>query len=81
MEYSTKHRGPERNQECHSMKLDLLTSATVDDDHAIRFVSGKSKEKRNQLLDVAMKMMRKNQTSLTIMKISLKKSKKSKREK
>jgi predicted transcriptional regulator len=31
-------------KECYSMKLDLLTNATVVDD-AIRFVSGKSKEK------------------------------------
>jgi hypothetical protein len=30
-------------RECYSMKLDLLTNATVVDD-AIRFVSGKSKE-------------------------------------
>jgi predicted transcriptional regulator len=30
-------------KECYSMKLDLLTNATVVDD-AIRFVSGKSKE-------------------------------------
>ncbi|MFL6318158.1 MAG: hypothetical protein ACJ73C_15675 [Nitrososphaeraceae archaeon] len=31
-------------KECYSMKLDLLTNATVIDD-AIRFVSQKSKEK------------------------------------
>jgi hypothetical protein len=31
-------------KECYSMKLDLLTNATVVDD-AIRFVSGKSKGK------------------------------------
>jgi hypothetical protein len=31
-------------KECYSMKLDLLTNATVVDD-AIRFVSQKSKEK------------------------------------
>ena len=31
-------------KDCYSMKLDLLTNATVVDD-AIRFVSGKSKEK------------------------------------
>src|ERR671931_2315441 len=31
-------------KECYSMKMDLLTNATVVDD-AIRFVSGKSKEK------------------------------------
>jgi hypothetical protein len=31
-------------KECYSMKLDLLTNATVVD-HAIRFVSGKSRDK------------------------------------
>jgi Trp operon repressor len=34
-------------KECYSMKLDLLTNATVVDD-AIRFVSQKSKDKRIQ---------------------------------
>jgi hypothetical protein len=33
-------------KECYSMKLELLTNATVVDD-AIRFVSDKSKEKEN----------------------------------
>jgi hypothetical protein len=33
-------------KECYSMKLDLLTNATVVDD-AIRFVSSKSKDKEN----------------------------------
>jgi hypothetical protein len=33
-------------KECYSMKLDLLTNATVVDD-AIRFVSGKDKGKEN----------------------------------
>jgi hypothetical protein len=33
-------------KECYSTKLDLLTNATVFDD-AIRFVSGKSKDKEN----------------------------------
>jgi hypothetical protein len=33
-------------KECYSMKLDLLTNATVVDD-AIRFVSQKSKDKGN----------------------------------
>jgi hypothetical protein len=33
-------------KECYSMKLDLLTNATVVDD-AIRFVSGKDKDKEN----------------------------------
>ena len=36
-------------KECYSMKLDLLTNATVVDD-AIRFVSERSKEKLNHLL-------------------------------
>jgi hypothetical protein len=51
MEYSTEHRRQERKdtslalaKECYSMKLDLLTNATVVDD-AIRFVSQKSNEK------------------------------------
>src|SRR5919202_6776721 len=37
-------------KECYSMKLDLLTNATVVDD-AIRFVSHKSKEKQETSLD------------------------------
>ena len=58
MQSRGKHRMPHRIQrirekkmqalslakECYSMKLDLLTNATVVDD-AIRFVSSKSKEK------------------------------------
>jgi hypothetical protein len=51
MEYITADRRQERKntgivfgKECYSMKLDLLTNATVVDD-AIRFVSKKSKEK------------------------------------
>jgi hypothetical protein len=35
-------------KECYSMKLDLLTNATVVDD-AIRFISGKSKDKEEQV--------------------------------
>jgi hypothetical protein len=35
-------------QECYSMKLDLLTNATVVDD-AIRFVCQKSKDKEEKL--------------------------------
>ncbi|MFL6458923.1 MAG: hypothetical protein ACJ71G_18385 [Nitrososphaeraceae archaeon] len=53
MGYSTKHRRQKRKihalslaKECYSMKLDLLTNATVVDD-AIRFVSQKSKDKAN----------------------------------
>ncbi|MFL6431385.1 MAG: hypothetical protein ACJ71X_08005 [Nitrososphaeraceae archaeon] len=38
-------------KECYSMKLDLLTNATVVDD-AIRFVSQKSKDKANIKLAV-----------------------------
>jgi hypothetical protein len=37
-------------KECYSMKLDLLTNATVVDD-AIRFVSDRSKEKLKRLAD------------------------------
>jgi hypothetical protein len=37
-------------KECYSMKLDLLTNATVVDD-AIRFVSEKPKEKQKSSLD------------------------------
>jgi hypothetical protein len=52
MQYSTEYRGQKREKiqalslakECYSMKLDLLTNATVVED-AIRFVSEKSKEK------------------------------------
>jgi hypothetical protein len=52
IEYSTKYRGQKREKiqalslakDCYSMKLDLLTNATVVDD-AIRFVSQKSRER------------------------------------
>jgi hypothetical protein len=51
MEYSTDHRRKKRKdtalslaKECYSMKLDLLTNATVVDD-ALRFVSDRSKKK------------------------------------
>ena len=44
-------------KECYSMKLDLLTNATVVDD-AIRFVS--QKDQRNQLsIAIALKMIHK----------------------
>jgi Trp operon repressor len=39
-------------KECYSMKLDLLTNATVVDD-AIRFVSQKSKEEKLKPLDIS----------------------------
>ncbi len=51
-------------KECYSMKLDLLTNATVVDD-AIRFVSSKTKE--NHLLNEIMK----NQTNLIMMKTKI----------
>jgi hypothetical protein len=38
-------------KDCYSMKLDLLTNATVVDD-AIRFVSQKSKDKENIKSDI-----------------------------
>ena len=38
-------------KECYSMKLDLLTNATVVDD-AIRFVSSKSKDRLNPLPEI-----------------------------
>ena len=62
-------------KECYSMKLDLLTNATVVDD-AIRFVSTRSNEK----LKPPSNMIMKNQMSLIMMKlkISEKKSKKRK---
>ena len=53
MEYRTKYRRQERKdtalslaKECYSMKMDLLTSATLVDD-AIRFVSRTFKDKEN----------------------------------
>jgi hypothetical protein len=60
-------------KESHSMKLDLLTNATLVDD-TIRFVSSnKYKQELNHLQVIAMKMMRKkNQTSLTMMKCLIK---------
>ena len=52
-------------KECYSMKLDLLTNATVVDD-AIRFVSS------NQLhLLVAMKAINENQMNLIMMKTKI----------
>jgi hypothetical protein len=56
-------------KECYSMKLDLLTNATVVDD-AIRFVSQKSKSEINHLV-MAAEMISKSQRSLTMMKIKI----------
>ena len=53
-------------KECYSMKLDLLTNATVVDD-AIRFVSQKSKEN----LKSSVKTKKKNQRSLIMMKMKI----------
>jgi IS30 family transposase len=54
-------------KECYSMKLDLLTNATVVDD-AIRFVSQKSKEKS---LDNSNEELKNQENPITIkMKIS-----------
>ena len=53
-------------KECYSMKLDLLTNATVVDD-AIRFVSQKSKEN----LKSSVKTKKKNQMSLIMMKMKI----------
>jgi endonuclease III len=39
-------------KECYSMKLDLLTNATVVDD-AIRFVSQKTKEKTKSIIKIS----------------------------
>jgi predicted transcriptional regulator len=51
-------------KECYSMKLDLLTNATVVDD-AIRFVSSKTKENLNHLM---IKLSKRNQKNLIMMK-------------
>ena len=54
-------------KECYSMKVDLLTNATVVDD-AIRFVSDRSNDRQV----IAMNMrLRKNQMSLTIIKTKI----------
>ncbi|HET7284647.1 MAG TPA: hypothetical protein VFI70_08170 [Nitrososphaeraceae archaeon] len=54
-------------KDCYSMKLDLLTNATVVDD-AIRFVSDRSNDRQV----IAMNMMvRKYQMSLTIIKTKI----------
>jgi hypothetical protein len=70
-------------KECYSMKLDLLTNATVVDD-AIRFVSesekskGKDKEEQVQLhlllMAAAMKTTTKNLMSLIMMMMMMMKS-------
>jgi hypothetical protein len=56
-------------KERYSMKMDLLTNATVVDD-AIRFVSQKSKEKLNHHL-MTMKRTKKNQMSLIMRKTEI----------
>jgi hypothetical protein len=53
-------------KDCYSMKLDLLTNATVVDD-AIRFVSDRSKEKQKSLSGNSID---KEQTSLIMRNIS-----------
>jgi hypothetical protein len=62
-------------KDCYSMKLELLTNATVVDD-AIRFVSSKSHENANSYNQ----HIKRNQTNLTMMKtkISQKKSRQNK---
>ena len=54
-------------KECYSMKLDLLTNATVVDD-AIRFVSSKTKENLNHLM---IKLSKRNQKNLIMMKTKI----------
>jgi hypothetical protein len=54
-------------EECYSMKLDLLTNATVVDD-AIRFVSDRLKEKSHRA--IAMKIIN-NQKNPTVMKMKI----------
>jgi hypothetical protein len=56
-------------KECYSMKLELLTNATVVDD-AIRFVSQKSKEKLKPS-GSGNEMTRKNQMRMTITKTKI----------
>jgi hypothetical protein len=67
-------------KECYSMKIDLLTIATVVDD-AIRFVSEKSKDKDKE--DQVKSSTSKNLMSLIIMKTKslIKKEKKTKNRK
>jgi hypothetical protein len=53
MEYSTRYRGEKIQalslaKECYSMKLDLLTNATIVED-AIRSVSGHNKFKQHHI--------------------------------
>ena len=56
-------------KECYSMKLDLLTNATVVDD-AIRFVSQKAKDKETSSpASSTMTMKKKNQMSLIMMRM------------
>jgi predicted transcriptional regulator len=61
-------------KECHSMKLELLTNATLVDD-AIRFVSDRSKDKENLKSSAATIMTvnttKRNQMSLIIMKTEI----------
>jgi hypothetical protein len=61
-------------KECYSMKLELLTNATVVDD-AIRSVSSKSKDKDKETTKSAIvKMTKKNQMSKVTVKIGWRKS-------
>jgi predicted transcriptional regulator len=61
-------------KECYSMKLELLTNATLVDD-AIRFVSDRSKDKENLKSSAATIMTvnttKRNQMSLIIMKTEI----------
>ena len=59
-------------KECYSIKLELLTNATVVDD-AIRFVSNKSKdeEKQNHTLVIAMRVTEKNRRNRIMIKTEI----------
>jgi hypothetical protein len=84
MEYSTKHRRQKREKiqalslakECYSMKLELLTNATVVDD-AIRFVYLEIQRELKSPSYSGSDKMRENQMSLTT-KSSRKKEKNTK---
>jgi predicted transcriptional regulator len=57
-------------KECYSMKLDLLTNATVVDD-AIRFVSSNKFKESLRSSDDTMRLTKKNQKNLTMMKTKI----------
>jgi hypothetical protein len=70
IQLSKQKTGEKRYRQCYSMKLDLLTNATVVDD-AIRFVSQKLKEKIKSSVGNSNENDKENQKNLITTKVKI----------